>query len=104
MLSGLTFVYLSCPPMLISLLLVALITCDLGVMLEITGGVSATAMAFIFPAACYLKLSNLSEPWYSRKRLPALACVVFGTTAMTLSLFLALQKSWTREGDAKMCT
>ncbi|KAL0576663.1 hypothetical protein V5O48_005323 [Marasmius crinis-equi] len=84
-------------------MLIALITCDLGVMLEITGGVSATAMAFIFPAACYLKLSNQSEPWYSRKRLPALACVVFGVTAMTLSLFLALQKSWTREGDAKMC-
>ncbi|KAG7098547.1 hypothetical protein E1B28_000482 [Marasmius oreades] len=84
-------------------MLIALVTCDLGVMLEITGGVSATAMAFIFPAACYLKLSNQSEPWYSRKRLPALACVIFGVTAMTLSLFLALRKSWTPQGDAKIC-
>ncbi|KAF9268878.1 AAAP amino acid permease [Marasmius fiardii PR-910] len=84
-------------------MLIALITCDLGVMLEITGGVSATAMAFIFPAACYLKLSNQSETWYSRKRLPALACVIFGVTAMTLSLFFALRKSWTPQGEAKIC-
>uniref|UniRef100_A0A0W0FGT3 Putative amino acid transporter n=1 Tax=Moniliophthora roreri TaxID=221103 RepID=A0A0W0FGT3_MONRR len=88
---------------LFSSMLIALVTCDLGVMLEITGGVSATAMAFIFPAACYLKLSNQSEPWHSRKRLPAFCCVTFGVILMTLSLFFALKKSWTREGDAKMC-
>ncbi|KDQ53489.1 hypothetical protein JAAARDRAFT_39173 [Jaapia argillacea MUCL 33604] len=40
-----------------SAMFISLITCDLGVMLEITGGVSATALAFIFPAACYLKLT-----------------------------------------------
>lgn len=80
-----------------------MITCDLGVMLEITGGVSATALAFIFPAACYLKLSNQSLPWYSRARLPAFLCVTFGVTVMTLSLFIALGKSWTKEGEAKMC-
>ncbi|KAJ3818434.1 amino acid transporter [Lentinula raphanica] len=88
---------------LFSSMTLAMITCDLGVMLEITGGVSATALAFIFPAACYLKLSNQSLPWYNRKRLPAFICVVFGVTVMTLSLFLALRKSWTKEGEAKMC-
>ena len=41
---------------------VALVTCDLGVMLEITGGASATALAFIFPAACYLKLAAPRAP------------------------------------------
>ncbi|KAF9042872.1 transmembrane amino acid transporter protein-domain-containing protein [Rhodocollybia butyracea] len=81
----------------------AMITCDLGVMLEITGGVSATALAFIFPAACYLKLSNQSLPWYSRSRLPAFICVAFGVIVLTLSLFIALAKSWTKEGEAKMC-
>ena len=54
---------------------VALITCDLGVMLEITGGVSATTLAFIFPAACYYKLLDKKAPWYSRTKLPAVACV-----------------------------
>lgn len=72
-------------------------------MLEITGGLSATALAFIFPAACYLKLSDSRPPWYSRARLPAFVCVAFGITVMVISLFLALGKAWTPEGDAKIC-
>lgn len=84
-------------------LLVALITCDLGVMLEITGGVSATALAYIFPAACYIKLLPASVPWTSRTKLPAVICTVFGVIVMVLSLILALGKVWTREGDAKIC-
>lgn len=80
-----------------------MITCDLGVMLEITGGASATALAYIFPAACYLRLADLGPTWYSRGRLPALACVVFGVTVLTISLFIALGKVWTPEGDARIC-
>jgi solute carrier family 38 (sodium-coupled neutral amino acid transporter), member 11 len=82
---------------------VALITCDLGVMLEITGGVSATALAYIFPAACYLWLLSPLKPWYSRDKLPAVLCVAFGVVTMCISLFLALGKVWTREGDPKIC-
>lgn len=82
---------------------VALVTCDLGVMLEITGGVSATALAFIFPAACYLKLTDQKVPWYARTKLPAVICVAFGCIVMAISLFLALGKTWTSEGDAKIC-
>jgi solute carrier family 38 (sodium-coupled neutral amino acid transporter), member 11 len=82
---------------------VALVTCDLGVMLEITGGLSATTLAFIFPAACYLKLTDSQTPWHSRAKLPAIACVAFGIVVMTISLFLALNKVWTSEGDAKLC-
>jgi hypothetical protein len=80
---------------------VALITCDLGVMLEITGGVSATALAFIFPAACYLMLTP--APWHNPSKMPAIVCVTFGVVVMTMSLFLTLGKVWTREGDAKIC-
>jgi solute carrier family 38 (sodium-coupled neutral amino acid transporter), member 11 len=72
-------------------------------MLEITGGISATALAFIFPPACYLKLSDVQAPWHSRGKLPAVICVVFGVIVMVISLFLALQKVWTPEGDAKIC-
>ncbi|KAI6046085.1 amino acid transporter [Pisolithus marmoratus] len=88
---------------IISSLFLSLITCDLGVTLEITGGVSATALAFIFPAACYLKLANPSVPWYTRSKLPAVTCFVFGLVVMVVSLFLALGKAWTREGEAKIC-
>jgi solute carrier family 38 (sodium-coupled neutral amino acid transporter), member 11 len=72
-------------------------------MLEITGGIGATALAYIFPAVCYLKLLNTDSRWYSRERLPAIVCAIFGAVVMTLSLWLALQKVWTHEGDAKMC-
>ena len=72
-------------------------------MLEITGGISATALAFIFPAACYLKLIDPQVPWLSRARLPALACVAFGIVVMTISLILAMGKVWTPEGGAKIC-
>jgi len=82
---------------------VALITCDLGVMLEITGGVSATTLAFIFPAACYLKLSDPHVPWHARSKLPAVLCAGFGVIVLVMSLFLALQKSWTTAGDPRMC-
>ncbi|KAG9316352.1 amino acid transporter [Chiua virens] len=84
-------------------MLLSLITCDLGVTLEITGGVSATALAFIFPAACYIKLADPHAPLYSRTKLPAVVCLVFGTLVMVVSLFLALGKATTREGEARIC-
>ncbi|KAJ7218055.1 amino acid transporter [Mycena pura] len=89
---------------LLSSMLVALVTCDLGVMLEITGGVSATTLAFIFPACCFIKLTDRNAPWYSRTKLAAYACSAFGVTVMTISLYLALGKTWTPEGSAKICT
>lgn len=73
-------------------------------MLEITGGVSATALAFIFPAACFLHLTKDNKaPWYSRSKLPAMTCVAFGTTVMVISLYLALQKTWTSDGEPRIC-
>jgi sodium-coupled neutral amino acid transporter 11 len=72
-------------------------------MLEITGGVSATALAFVFPAACYLHLAAPGAPWHDTRRLPAFACAAFGTLVLLMSLFIALGKVWTPAGEAKMC-
>ncbi len=44
--------------LVVSSLFVSLITCDLGIVLELTGGLAASALAYIFPAICYLKLSD----------------------------------------------
>ncbi|THH07990.1 hypothetical protein EW145_g3018 [Phellinidium pouzarii] len=82
---------------------IALVTCDLGVMLEITGGVSATALAFIFPAACYVKLLPAHLPLTGYPKLPALICATFGVVVMVLSLGLALNKMWTPEGNPRIC-
>ncbi|KAI0356291.1 amino acid transporter [Trametes cingulata] len=88
---------------LCSSMIISMITCDLGVMLEITGGASATALAFIFPAACYLKLKSPNHPWYSRGKLPAVLCALFGLVVLCISLFLALGKAWTPAGKATIC-
>jgi len=72
-------------------------------MLEITGGISATALAYIFPAVCYLQLASPEKPWYSRGKLPAAICAGFGFVVMCLSLFLALGKVWQPAGDPKIC-
>ncbi|KAF9571009.1 hypothetical protein EC968_001095 [Mortierella alpina] len=70
-------------------LVIALLTCDLGFVLEVTGGFSATALAFILPPMCYLKLA--SGPVWSTSKIPHLACVVFGVAVMILSTFFSLQ-------------
>ncbi|KAI8969563.1 AAAP amino acid permease [Trametes punicea] len=88
---------------LCSSMIISMITCDLGVMLEITGGASATALAFIFPAACYLQLKAPSAPWHARAKLPAVLCAAFGAVVLCISLFLALGKAWTPAGKATIC-
>ncbi len=75
-------------------------TCDLGVTLEITGGISATALAYIFPAACFLKLSGARD---LRTTLPSYVCAAFGVVVLVLSLALALGKAWTPDGEARIC-
>jgi solute carrier family 38 (sodium-coupled neutral amino acid transporter), member 11 len=106
------------------MLSVSLVTCDLGVMLEITGGnvpfspscqlfvltpsgryagVSATALAYIFPAICFLKLSADST-WKSRNRISAVACAAFGGIVLVLSVMLTLRKAWSDAGVPKVCS
>jgi sodium-coupled neutral amino acid transporter 11 len=72
-------------------------------MLEITGGASATALAFVFPALCYIKLLPAHDPWHSRTKLPAVVCAAFGVVVLVLSVGLALGKAWGSEGSAKIC-
>ncbi|KAF8313105.1 hypothetical protein DL93DRAFT_2081473 [Clavulina sp. PMI_390] len=84
-------------------MLLSLVTCDLGVMLEITGGVSATALAFIFPALCFIRLSR-DTPWTSRSKIAAAACASFGAIVLVLSVFLTLQKAWSGDHSEKVCT
>ncbi|CAI2180426.1 2973_t:CDS:2 [Funneliformis geosporum] len=71
-------------------MMVSLLTNDLGIVLELTGGCSATALAYILPPACFLKLS--SGKWWSRKKLPAVLCIGFGIVVMVLSTALTLNK------------
>ncbi|XAO22756.1 hypothetical protein I312_101530 [Cryptococcus bacillisporus CA1280] len=79
----------------------ALTTCDLGVVLELAGGLSASALAFILPASAYFVM--LSGPWSSNRRLPALLVAVFGVVVLVLSCGLSLKKAWSGEGGKSEC-
>jgi len=81
---------------------ISLLTCDLGVVLEIAGGLSATALAFIFPAIAYYAL--VRGPWYSAQKLAAVVCAAFGTIVLVLSCGLTIAKAWSgEEGSSKSC-
>ncbi|GAA5916392.1 Avt2p [Sporobolomyces salmoneus] len=80
-----------------SALIVSLITCDLGLILELAGGFSATALAYLFPAACFLKLSG-----HGSQRWAAWVCAAFGVLVMGLSTFLSIRKAL-KGGSHKVC-
>lgn len=66
---------------------ISLMTCDLGAVFELIGATSACALAYILPPLCYIKLSSRS--W---KTIPAVICVGFGVTVMSISLIQAVAK------------
>ncbi|CAG8493587.1 796_t:CDS:2 [Dentiscutata erythropus] len=69
-------------------MIISLLTDNLGTVLELTGGFSATALAYILPPACYLKLS--SGKLWTLNKLPAILCVIFGILVMVLSTMLSI--------------
>lgn len=81
---------------------ISLTTCDLGVVLEIAGGMSATALAFIFPASAFYVLT--SGKWHSKQKLPAVLCAGFGTIVLILSCGITLSKTLSGEHASKVCT
>ncbi|KAI7866573.1 AAAP amino acid permease [Spinellus fusiger] len=73
-------------------LIISLLTCNLGVVLELTGAFSATGLAFILPPMCYLKLANGSL--WQRSKIPHWACMIFGGIVMCASTFYSFQKAF----------
>ncbi|KND04095.1 uncharacterized protein SPPG_01537 [Spizellomyces punctatus DAOM BR117] len=79
---------------------VALWTCDLGIVLEITGGFAATVLAYILPPLCYIYLS--SGPTFSLKKAGPLLCIGFGVVVMVLSTSMAVAEAL-RGKEEKLC-
>lgn len=85
-------------------MIVALFTCNLGMILELIGATSASLMAYIIPPFCYIKLSwddadyrNMNK---SNKRhfimfkiVPSICCIIFGFTVMFISSFMTIRAS-----------
>ncbi|KAI1487939.1 aspartic peptidase domain-containing protein [Biscogniauxia mediterranea] len=59
--------------LVVSAMTLSLVTCDLGVVFELVGATSASALAYILPPLCYIKLSSRSWKTYV-----AMGIVVFG--------------------------
>ncbi|CAO3638954.1 unnamed protein product [Mucor hiemalis] len=71
-------------------LTISLLTCNLGIVLELTGGFSATVLAFVLPPMCFLKLAAGSL--WEKGKIPHWLCMIFGILIMVLSTFYSLQK------------
>ena len=67
---------------------VAMITSDLGTVFELIGATSASALAYIFPPLCYVRLSSSSH----MSKIPSYMCIAFGFVAMGASLLQAVGK------------
>ncbi|KAJ5673910.1 Vacuolar amino acid transporter 2 [Penicillium macrosclerotiorum] len=80
-------------------MVLALITCDLGSVFELIGATSAAALAYIFPPLCYIKLSSATR----REKIPAYLCVAFGVVVMGVSVVLAVAKIIRNDGEAHTC-
>lgn len=74
--------------LVVSSMALALITCDLGSVFELIGATSASALAYIFPPLCYIKLSSASR-W---AKIPAYLCCAFGLVVMGVSVVQAVAK------------
>ncbi|PLW05883.1 hypothetical protein PCASD_26335, partial [Puccinia coronata f. sp. avenae] len=85
-------------------MLLSLWTCDLGVVLELTGGLAASALAYVFPAACQLKLcASKSGSVFERDNWAGLLTVAFGLGVMVISTFNSLQKAFDPNRVPKVC-
>lgn len=71
--------------LVVTSMVLALITCDLGSVFELIGATSAASLAYIFPPLCYIKLSSASR----REKIPAYLCVAFGLVVMGVSVVQA---------------
>ena len=78
--------------------LLSLMTCDLGAVFELIGATSASALAYIMPPLCYIKLSTRSWRTWA-----AWACVVFGVCVLGVSSVLAIENLIEGGNGQKTC-
>jgi sodium-coupled neutral amino acid transporter 11 len=77
---------------------IALQTCNLGVLLELVGCFSATALAYILPPACYIHLA--SGRLMERKKLLPVLCMCLGVTVLLLSTSRTVYEAFYHHDDS----
>lgn len=86
--------------MMLTAMCVALITCNLGVILELVGATSACVMAYILPPLCYLKLTKNKS---LRQQAPYYLVAGFGVLVMMFSTIQSLMKIVNGEEEGSHC-
>ncbi|KAJ5502196.1 hypothetical protein N7463_005070 [Penicillium fimorum] len=86
--------------LVVTAMVLSLITCDLGSVFELIGATSASALAYIFPPLCYIKLSSATR----REKIPAYLCICFGVVVMSVSIVQAVVKIIRNDGEAHSCS
>lgn len=90
---------------------VSLLTCNLGMILELIGATSASLMAYIMPPLCYLKLSydkidyrkassSEKRDFILRKAIPSISCTLFGFAVMFISSYKTIVTSINSDDDS----
>lgn len=94
---------------------VSLFTCNLGMILELIGAISASLMAYIIPPLCYLKLTwnqidykNLNttdkRDYLIWKAAPSISCALFGCLLMFISSYMSILTGIKGESDGHCVT
>ena len=101
--------------LVVGVVLLSLLTCDLGAVFEIIGATSAASLAFVFPPLCWLWLTGRGRrakgdgvagpvrriAW---KRWGAWTTVVFGTVVAAVSVVMAVVELAQGKGESAQCT
>ena len=82
--------------------IIGLSTCNLGVVFDLTGGLAASAIAFIFPSACTIKLGGL-PPW-AAVNLVHFGCISFGVFVLVLTTVTTTLEAFSSESMPQNCT
>lgn len=86
--------------MMLTAMCVALVTCNLGVILELVGATSACVMAYILPPLCYLKLTKNKS---LKQQAPYYLVAGFGVLVMMFSTIQSLLKIVNGEEEGSHC-
>ncbi|KAJ2993467.1 hypothetical protein HDV02_002410 [Globomyces sp. JEL0801] len=75
--------------LVIATTIIGVSTCNIGSILDITGGLAASAIAFIFPSACWLKVQG--EPIFQFKNFSHILCVTIGCIVLVLTTYTSIE-------------
>ena len=77
-----------------STVMVGCLTCDLGIILEITGGVTGSLVALVIPCACYLKVNQINGVVLTTKeKIPHVICMSLGACLMIMTVVTQIMKA-----------